>query len=155
MAAITFLGKKAFTPKCKPSIYHAVSLPKLYMLRFPHVGKINAYLPLTHLILFLFMYTTTLSFTDMNCGLSRRQALGFPGGPVVRFCTSNAGGAVWIPGCGTKIPPAVWYGQKKKKKETKSVAHQKSPGNTFQSLPAPPSHHHHDGSSFAWFLNFT
>lgn len=106
VAAITFLGKKAFTPKCKPSIYHAVSLPKLCMLRFPHVGKINAYLPLTHLIVFLFMYTTTLSFTDMNCGLSRRQALGFPGGPVVRFCTSNAGdaGSILVGDLGSLMP---------------------------------------------------
>ena len=72
--------ERKLTPKCKLSIYYAVSLPKLYMLRFPHMGKINTRLPLTHVILFLFVHTTTLSFTDMNCALSRRQALGFPGG---------------------------------------------------------------------------
>ena len=36
----------------------------------------------------------------------------------LRLCTSNAGGAGLIPGWGTKIPHATWYGQKLKKKNT-------------------------------------
>ena len=68
------------------------------------MGKINTHLPLTHLILFLFMYTAF--FTDVNLALSRRQALAFPGGPVARFCTSSAGDAGSIPGSG--VPHAVW-----------------------------------------------
>ena len=31
----------------------------------------------------------------------------FPGGPVVKNPPSNAGGAGWIPGHGTKIPRAA------------------------------------------------
>lgn len=38
----------------------------------------------------------------------------FHGGPVVK--TSSSGGVGSIPGVGTKIPQAVWCGQKKKKK---------------------------------------
>ena len=99
-----------------------LSLTKLYVLRFPHVGKINAHLPLTHLILFLFMYTTTPSLMDMNCTLSRRQALGFPGGPVVRFCTSNAGdvGSIPVGDLGSLMP----CGEARKKKSRCCAWHQ-------------------------------
>ena len=34
----------------------------------------------------------------------------------LRFHASNAGGKDSIPGQGTKIPQAVWHGQKKKQK---------------------------------------
>ena len=37
----------------------------------------------------------------------------FPGSPVVRLCTSSAGGMGSIPGQGTKIPQPVQCGQKK------------------------------------------
>ena len=37
----------------------------------------------------------------------------------LRLCASNAGDAGSIPGQGTKIPHAVWCGQKKKKKDVK------------------------------------
>ena len=37
----------------------------------------------------------------------------------LRFHASNAGGKDSIPGQGTKIPQAVWHGQKKKKAEIK------------------------------------
>ena len=33
----------------------------------------------------------------------------------LRICTSTAGGTGSIPGWGTKVPHAVWCGQKKKK----------------------------------------
>ena len=39
----------------------------------------------------------------------------FPGGPVVKTPPSNAGGTGSIPGPGTNIPHAMWYGQKLKK----------------------------------------
>ena len=39
----------------------------------------------------------------------------FPGGPVVRTLCSHCQGPGLIPGWGTKIPPAVLHGQKKKK----------------------------------------
>ena len=41
----------------------------------------------------------------------------FPNGVVVKTPCSHVGGAGWIPGQGTKIPHAAWYGQKKKKRE--------------------------------------
>ena len=40
----------------------------------------------------------------------------FPDGPVIKTHVSNAGDVGLIPGRGTKIPHAEWYGQKKKKK---------------------------------------
>ena len=43
-------------------------------------------------------------------------AWNFPGGPVVKTSLSSAGGADWIPGCGTKILHALWsknYNQKR------------------------------------------
>ena len=49
----------------------------------------------------------------------------FPGGPVLlRLHASNAGSMGLIPGQGTKIPHATWWGQKikqikKKKKDLK------------------------------------
>ena len=46
----------------------------------------------------------------------------YPGSPVVRtvFCASKAGAAWAIPSLGTKIPHAMWCGQRKK--ERKSLA---------------------------------
>ena len=38
----------------------------------------------------------------------------------LRFWASKAGGIRSIPGQGTKIPHAMWHGQKKKKKETEN-----------------------------------
>ena len=35
----------------------------------------------------------------------------------LRLHASTAGGTGSIPGCGTKIPHAMWHGQKKKKKK--------------------------------------
>ena len=40
----------------------------------------------------------------------------FPGGPVVRLHTSNAGGTGSITGRGSKIPHAMWCHQKKKER---------------------------------------
>ena len=40
----------------------------------------------------------------------------FPGGPVVRTWRFQCPGPGSIPGQGTKIPPAAWHGQEKKKK---------------------------------------
>ena len=34
----------------------------------------------------------------------------------LRLYASNAGGAVSVPGWGTKIPHAAWYGQKEEKR---------------------------------------
>ena len=45
------------------------------------------------------------------------KGLPWHGGPVAKNPPSNAGGAVSIPGQGTKIPSAAWYGQNKKKKK--------------------------------------
>ena len=42
--------------------------------------------------------------------------LDFHGSPVVKTLPSNAEGTGLIPGQGTKIPQAVWYGKKKKEK---------------------------------------
>ena len=39
----------------------------------------------------------------------------FSGGPLVKNLLSNTEGTGLIPGKGTKIPYAAWYGQKKKK----------------------------------------
>ena len=36
----------------------------------------------------------------------------FPGGPVVKNLPSDAGDMGLVPGRATKIPHAVWYGQK-------------------------------------------
>ena len=41
----------------------------------------------------------------------------FPGGPVVRSRRFHCGGLGSIPGRGTKILQAVWYGQKQKQKQ--------------------------------------
>ena len=39
----------------------------------------------------------------------------------LRLCASTAGGTGLIPGWGTKIPHAVWYGQKKKREREKET----------------------------------
>ena len=41
----------------------------------------------------------------------------FPGSPVVSTRCFQCQGPGWIPGQGTKIPQAMWHGQKKKKKK--------------------------------------
>ena len=48
----------------------------------------------------------------------------FLGGPVVGFQASTAGGMRLIPGQGTKMLHATWYGPQKKKpnKQTKKLA---------------------------------
>ena len=38
----------------------------------------------------------------------------FPGSPVVKSLSCSAGGVGSIPGLETKIPHAIWFGQKKK-----------------------------------------
>ena len=53
--------------------------------------------------------------------------LGFPSGPVwLRLHVSSAGGVSRIPGWGTKIQHAVWYGQKEKKRSLCSVLGRKN-----------------------------
>ena len=44
----------------------------------------------------------------------------------LRLHVSNAGGVSWIPGWGTKIQHAVWYGQKEKKRSLCSVPGRKN-----------------------------
>ena len=48
---------------------------------------------------------------------SRISSRDFPGGPVVKTRGSTAGGAGSISGWGTKIPHALWSGQKSEKKK--------------------------------------
>ena len=49
--------------------------------------------------------------------MQRSQTLDFPGCPVVKTLPSNAGDMGLIPDWGTNILHALWFGQKKKKKE--------------------------------------
>ena len=51
-------------------------------------------------------FSLKISCTNLN-------ALGFPGGAVVKNPSANAGDTVSIPGQGTKILHAVWRGQNK------------------------------------------
>lgn len=53
-----------------------------------------------------------LSKSHSNPFLKNKNMRGFPGPPVVKLCTSTAGGASLIPGPGTKIPHSAQCGQK-------------------------------------------
>ena len=48
--------------------------------------------------------------------IKNSPGMDFPGSPVVESPPSTAGGLGSIPGRGTKIPHAVWCGQKQKTK---------------------------------------
>ena len=65
---------------------------------------------------------------------SRISSRDFPGGPVVKTRGSTAGGAGSISGWGTKIPHALWSGQKSEKKQnkTKTKNKNKTPKNKNQ-----------------------
>ena len=66
---------------------------------------------------------------------SRISSRDFPGGPEVKTRGSTAGGAGSISGWGTKIPHALWSGQKsekKKKNNPKTKYKNKTPKNKNQ-----------------------
>ena len=50
----------------------------------------------------------------------------FPGSPVVKSPPCSAGGVGSIPGLETKIPHAMWFGKKKKKKKNSRIAYENS-----------------------------
>ena len=52
-----------------------------------------------------------ISYKCLRCEIGTSLAVQWLG-----LCASTAGGAGSIPGWGTKIPHAVWYGQNKKEK---------------------------------------
>lgn len=56
----------------------------------------------------------------------------------LRFWTSNAQGAVSIPGCGTKSPSAMWYGQERKKKKKKRKQNKWLTRSPLENLPVTP-----------------
>ena len=61
------------------------------------------------------MYLLPLNYTFKNS-----YSRDFPGGLVVKTRASTAKGMGLIPGQGTNILHATWYGQKKKKKKENS-----------------------------------
>ena len=60
------------------------------------------------------MYLLPLNYTFKNS-----YSRDFPGGLVVKTRASTAKGMGLIPGQGTNILHATWYGQKKKKENSK------------------------------------
>ena len=62
--------------------------------------------------------------------IERHQSRDSPEDPVVKTPSFEGKGEGLIPGCGTKIPHALWGGQKKKKNTSVLSRH---PGNTVLS----------------------
>ena len=84
-----------------------ILLRKFFLARMPFCLT-HILIPRDPQILVLTRFTQETYFKCVSSG--------FPGSPMVKICTFNAGGMGSIPGQGTKIPHASWHGQKKKKK---------------------------------------